>query len=72
MQRIKNIVGYDIINEPNLGEQIGYGHEVLLGGLYSAVIEGIRAEEAATAGGFNHIVFLNLLLNGLHLHGLLG
>ncbi|MEZ5007444.1 MAG: cellulase family glycosylhydrolase [Chitinophagales bacterium] len=52
-----NIVGYDIINEPNLGEQIGYGHEVLLGGLYSAVIEGIRAEEAATAGGFNHIVF---------------
>jgi endoglycosylceramidase len=53
-----NIVGYDILNEPAFGEQIGYyGHDLFLGGLYTDVINGIREAEANVAGGFNHIIF---------------
>jgi endoglycosylceramidase len=53
-----NIVGYDILNEPAFGEQIGYyGHDLFLGGLYTDVINGIRAAEKTVSGGFEHIIF---------------
>ncbi|MEZ5004674.1 MAG: cellulase family glycosylhydrolase [Chitinophagales bacterium] len=51
-----NIIGYDIINEPWFGDQIGSGHE-LLGELYGDVINAIRNVEASTPGGFEHIIF---------------
>ena len=48
--RYTNVLGYDLINEPNLGERTLYREDRLIGKYYNKLIRSIReAEQAASA-----------------------
>ena len=61
------VAGYDLLNEPGPGNSPGVTSSLLLGRLYQQVITQIRTAEAASPGGFHHLVFFepSILWSGL-------
>lgn len=61
------VAGYDLLNEPGPGNSPGVTSALLLGRLYQQAITQVRAAEAATQGGFHHLVFFepSILWSGL-------
>ncbi|MEO5689818.1 MAG: cellulase family glycosylhydrolase [Burkholderiaceae bacterium] len=52
------IVGYDLLNEPNFGEQPPIASTLLLSNYYARAIAAIRAGEAQRPHGYAHLVLL--------------
>ena len=52
------VAGYDLLNEPNFGEQPPVASTLLLANYEARAIQAIRAGEAQGAGGFAHLVLV--------------
>ena len=52
------VAGYDLLNEPNFGEQPPIASTLLLANYEARAIKAIRAGEAQRAGGFAHLVLV--------------
>ena len=63
--RYNNVVGYDLLNEPNMGERTMTREDILQGKYYNKLIKGIREAETACASP-QHIIFfeVNVTLRG--------
>lgn len=57
--KYSNVVGYDLINEPNMGYEALNVEGRKLGNYYDKLIKGIRAAENST-NGYSHIVFFEM------------
>ena len=52
------VAGYDLLNEPNFGEQPPIASTLLLANYEARAIRAIRAGESQRAGGFAHLVLI--------------
>lgn len=51
------IAGYDLLNEPNFGESVGFSQTLLMGNYYTKALRAIRKAEKKVNGGFQHVAF---------------